>query len=258
MKKILIILLAVFGFGIITNAQDIILKKDGSEIKAKVLEITDQQIKYKEFDFQDGPIRNINNSEVFMITYENGRREVFNKQNDTVSQTAAKKTTKNCAKKIASGIDLGLGGSFATKIGYVGRTPTFFAPSMGIRGTYHLNPYFGIDFIKLNWITDVYTTKVYSYTPWQMRIQIMSGIRGNTPSFYKCISGYAVVRLGYAMHLAGGTNFYGLGLETEMGINFSPTVFAGFAYNYHTYFGDYDSGLEMHTFSFRLGFNIGQ
>jgi len=64
-------------------AQDIILKQDGSEIKAKVLEITDQQIKYKDFDFQSGPTRNINIPEVFMITYENGQKEVFNRQTST-------------------------------------------------------------------------------------------------------------------------------------------------------------------------------
>ncbi|MDR0828911.1 MAG: hypothetical protein LBN95_02215 [Prevotellaceae bacterium] len=61
-------------------AQDVILKKDGSEIKAKVLEITDQQVKYKDFDLLVGPTRNIDLTEVFMITYENGQKEVFNKQ----------------------------------------------------------------------------------------------------------------------------------------------------------------------------------
>jgi len=80
MKKSLLILIAVIGFGIIVNAQDVILKQDGSKIKAKVLEITEQQVKYKDFDFQDGPTRNINISEIFMIMYENGQEEVFSNQ----------------------------------------------------------------------------------------------------------------------------------------------------------------------------------
>ena len=79
MKKMLLILVVVIGFGVISNAQDIILKKDGLELKTKVLEITEQQIRFKEFDFQNGPTRNLNISEVFMITYENGKKEVFNK-----------------------------------------------------------------------------------------------------------------------------------------------------------------------------------
>ena len=68
--------------GITANAQDVILKQDGSEVKAKVIEITDQQIKYKDFDFQSGPTRIINIPEIFMITYENGQKEVFNKSSE--------------------------------------------------------------------------------------------------------------------------------------------------------------------------------
>jgi len=86
MKKVLLILVAIIVFGISANAQDVILKQDGSEIKAKVLEITDQQVKYKDFDFQSGPTRNINISDIFMITYENGQKEVFNKQTSAPTQ----------------------------------------------------------------------------------------------------------------------------------------------------------------------------
>jgi hypothetical protein len=58
-------------------SQDIIIKNDKSEIKAKVLEIQEATIKYKLFEFLDGPIRNIAISDVFMIIYENGKRETF-------------------------------------------------------------------------------------------------------------------------------------------------------------------------------------
>ncbi|MDR2971071.1 MAG: hypothetical protein LBU83_03995 [Bacteroidales bacterium] len=83
MNKFLIFLTFITMLGFNAMAQDVILKQDSSEINVKVIEITDQQIKYKEFDFQDGPIRNINISDVSMITYENGRKEVFNKQTST-------------------------------------------------------------------------------------------------------------------------------------------------------------------------------
>lgn len=77
MRKTLFILIIVIGWGFAGNAQDIILKKDGLEIESKVLEITDQQIKYRDFDFLNGPVRNIPISEVLMITYENGKKEFF-------------------------------------------------------------------------------------------------------------------------------------------------------------------------------------
>lgn len=65
------------------KAQDFIIKNDKSEIQAKVLEITDETIKYKQFQFQDGPVYNVKKTEVFMIIYQNGKRETF-----TVSEKA--------------------------------------------------------------------------------------------------------------------------------------------------------------------------
>lgn len=78
MKRILFLLL----IGLFVNqifAQDIIVKKNGDEIKSKIVEIATETIKYRDFDFQDGPIRNINISDVFMVIYENGKREKFTK-----------------------------------------------------------------------------------------------------------------------------------------------------------------------------------
>ena len=60
-----------------TFSQDIIVTNDGNEIEAKVIEISDDVIKYKAYNFQDGPMRNIAISEVFLIIYENGERERF-------------------------------------------------------------------------------------------------------------------------------------------------------------------------------------
>ena len=260
MRKICIMLIALIGFGIITNAQDIILKKDGSEIKAKVLEITDQQIKYKDFDFQSGPIRNLNISEVFLITYENGQREVFNKVNETNASSSKRQSVTNCAKKTALGLDIGLGGSFYTILNE--KSTSSFAPALGIRVMHHFNPYFGVDFLKINWITDLFTSGLDD--GWTMRLQIMPGIRGNSPTFFKCMSVYSAFRLGYGMDfrlltVSGASHFEGLALETELGLNITPTVFAGFAYNYHKYFvKGVDSKLAMHTLSFRLGFNLGK
>jgi hypothetical protein len=74
-KHLLFLLLVAFTGNIF--AQDIIIKRNGDELKSRVLEITSESIKYKEFEFQDGPIRNLKISEVFMIIYENGKRESF-------------------------------------------------------------------------------------------------------------------------------------------------------------------------------------
>ncbi|MCF8373210.1 MAG: hypothetical protein K9H64_16445 [Bacteroidales bacterium] len=73
-------ILVVVFFTIVGNylfAQDVIYKQNGDEIKSKIIEITFETIKYKEFDFQDGPTKHINASEVFMIIYESGKRELI-------------------------------------------------------------------------------------------------------------------------------------------------------------------------------------
>ncbi len=75
MKYYVLVIFSLLSFNLI--AQDIIIKRNGDEIKSKILEITNETIKYKKFEFQDGPIRNINISDVFMVIYENGEREKF-------------------------------------------------------------------------------------------------------------------------------------------------------------------------------------
>lgn len=73
--KYLICLFVFFAFS--AAAQDVILKKDGSKIDAKVVELTSTTIKYRSWTQQDGPIRNIAISEVKEIIYNDGTWEKF-------------------------------------------------------------------------------------------------------------------------------------------------------------------------------------
>lgn len=76
MKKFLIYLL-FFVTGI-SYAQDQLFKKDNSKIEVKILEINQNEIKYKLFTYQDGPTIIISKKEVAMIIYQNGVHEVLN------------------------------------------------------------------------------------------------------------------------------------------------------------------------------------
>ncbi|WP_430614749.1 hypothetical protein [Flavobacterium sp. JP2137] len=84
-------ILALLFFGQKSYAQDIIIKNDKEEIKAKVLEIEASAIKYKLFAHLDGPIYNLAKKEIFMIIYANGKRELFDSQ--TAANTPRKETT---------------------------------------------------------------------------------------------------------------------------------------------------------------------
>lgn len=75
---ILFIVFTIFSF--IGFSQDVIVKRDGEKIDAKVIEITKTTIKYKKFEQEDGPVRNILISEVSEIIYNNGDWEKFKEE----------------------------------------------------------------------------------------------------------------------------------------------------------------------------------
>ncbi|TCC98393.1 outer membrane beta-barrel protein [Pedobacter hiemivivus] len=72
--------------GINLKAQDVIVKTNKEEVKAKVLDVEESVIKYKKIDFQDGPTYSIKKSDVFMIIYKNGKRETFEAEAPTKPQ----------------------------------------------------------------------------------------------------------------------------------------------------------------------------
>ena len=57
---------------------DVLIMMDGSEITAKILEITPYEIKYKNCDNLDGPTFTKSLSTVFKIKYANGTSQVMN------------------------------------------------------------------------------------------------------------------------------------------------------------------------------------
>lgn len=60
-----------------TTAQDIIVLRNASQIEARVDEVTDEQIRYRKFNNLDGPVYSVKRTEVFIVRYENGTREVI-------------------------------------------------------------------------------------------------------------------------------------------------------------------------------------
>ncbi|MBO5418504.1 MAG: hypothetical protein J6A22_00320 [Bacteroidales bacterium] len=78
MKRILVILSALLISAASVMAQDIITKKNGEDIKAKVMEVDNSNVKYKLFDEPDGVTYTLRKSDILMIRYQSGRNEVFN------------------------------------------------------------------------------------------------------------------------------------------------------------------------------------
>lgn len=81
MKQFFLLIGFFIALSITLQAQDVLLKKNGDEIKCKVLEVTSSAINYSLPAINDsvkGELQSISKSEVFMIRYENGTKDVFN------------------------------------------------------------------------------------------------------------------------------------------------------------------------------------
>ena len=58
-------------------AQDLLTRRDGTEVLVKVLEITPELVKYHRFDNPDGPLISVRKTDVFRIKYANGTQEIL-------------------------------------------------------------------------------------------------------------------------------------------------------------------------------------
>jgi hypothetical protein len=128
MKKnnfnLLIIPLFLVSFSLFS--QDLIIKKSGEEIKARVIEVGDIFIKYKSFNELDGPTREISKSLVFLIKYEDGSRDMIRSGDIRTTGTVGTDVQSNLAftgkhrsVSLTYGISgiLGLGGAFQSSGG---------------------------------------------------------------------------------------------------------------------------------------------
>ena len=84
MRIELSILFCLMSIG--ASAQDVIIRKNGDEIQAKVLAVSDSEIDYKKWSNQNGPTYTMSKNDVFMIKYINGDKDVFNDESRSVVQ----------------------------------------------------------------------------------------------------------------------------------------------------------------------------
>ena len=75
--KSIMCLFVVILFTTTSYSQDVIFKRNGSQVKAKITEIGTSEIKYKVPGNPEGPVYAIDKSSVNKIVYQNGREEVY-------------------------------------------------------------------------------------------------------------------------------------------------------------------------------------
>ena len=78
-------MLALTGSVGVCEAQDVIVKKDGSTILSKVLEVNTTDIKYKKNSNLNGPTYTINKEEIQAINYEGGDIDKFEEEKTQIT-----------------------------------------------------------------------------------------------------------------------------------------------------------------------------
>ena len=91
-----------------TDSCDQIIFKDGSEVSAKVNEVGINEIKYKRCDSPDGPFYVSRKSEIFMIKYANGTKEVIKSETSvaTANETPVSSYKSNKYNRITHPLSL--------------------------------------------------------------------------------------------------------------------------------------------------------
>lgn len=67
-------------------SQDSITKKNGDDIQAKVIEVGSSEIKFKKFDNLEGPVFTIPKSDVLLVRYQNGSKDIFTEETKAESK----------------------------------------------------------------------------------------------------------------------------------------------------------------------------
>ena len=197
MKKQILLISVLCFIALSSLGQDIIVKRNGDEIKSKVLEIEIEIIKYKDYDFQNGPTRNIKISDVFMIIYENGEKEKF-----TTSEIVTNNENRFGLKpgyniNIEMGYEIGVGDLGMDRL------------KLNIINKYQINPNFSLGFG---------TGLRYYFDAEAALIPVFADFRANFIDNY--ISPYLALCIGYSFDATNDFEGVDLFLSINTGVSF--------------------------------------
>jgi len=110
--KAIMLLISFLSFSYSLCAQDLLFKKNGDTLKVKVLSIEPEIVAYKRYENLYGPNYLINKSEVYMIQYQNGTKDVF------AEPTAITEQIYTPNKNVATNVNTFANTSIRLKRGY--------------------------------------------------------------------------------------------------------------------------------------------
>lgn len=93
MKRITLILSALIFGATAAMAQDIITKRNGEDVEAKIVEVNQNDLRYKKANNPDGPTYTIAKKDVLLVRYQNGTNEIFDDVAGSYGRTPAEGVT---------------------------------------------------------------------------------------------------------------------------------------------------------------------
>lgn len=91
MKRLYLLTLTLL-LSVTAQAQDTIVLRSGDIKSVKVTEVSRSQVKYVLWDYQDGPVYVQETSDIFMVKYKNGTKEMYDQYNNEQQQSPNQST----------------------------------------------------------------------------------------------------------------------------------------------------------------------
>ena len=99
MKKIIFVTLTALFTFTFCYSQDVITKKTGDDLQVKIIEVGQSEIKFKKHDNQEGPIFTISKSDVLIVRYANGTKDIFDQENKKANNLESATSTEDQYQK---------------------------------------------------------------------------------------------------------------------------------------------------------------
>ena len=124
---------AVVSSRVAESGFDVIILKNGNEINSKIIEITLSEIKYKKIDNIDGPTITFPKSDVLMIKYANGTKDIISQSVTSSNQsnyTTPEIPTDLCSEATMDANNFYTGRNCGS--GWTTTTTILFSPILGL------------------------------------------------------------------------------------------------------------------------------
>ena len=210
-------------------AQDKLMMRDGSEIMSKIVEIDDYQVKYKAQDNLNGPVHLVLKSQVFMINYENGSKEVFSAEPVQV-QSSINGANRGDTTIFISKPNRKFGGP---RLGLTYITPGTLSDQLSDRGKTATLVQFGWQFETRLFSIENGPTGIVEFVPLVAGMEqglflpsasLLVGLRGSGPRAFEFAVGPNLSVTGLGMVFAVGTNFTSGNVNFPVNLAYVPSI----------------------------------